>query len=92
MAEQCVELSGEYDLSRKAELASLFESLAGDDPVVIDLAKVSYLDSTMLNELSLFRLRNQERQITLRGANENIRRILRLVKFDTLFRVTDGES
>ncbi|MGB6517172.1 MAG: STAS domain-containing protein [Candidatus Cybelea sp.] len=92
VAEICVELSGEYDLSRKQELALLFESLEGNDPVVIDLAKVSYLDSTMLNELSIFRSRNPERQITLRGANQNIRRILRLVNFDSLFNVTEAES
>ncbi len=92
VSEVCVELSGEYDLSRRQELALLFESLQGDDPVVIDLAKVSYLDSTMLNELSIFRSRNRERQITLRGANENIRRILRLVDFDSLFNVTEAES
>lgn len=92
VAEICVELSGEYDLSRKQELALLFESLEGNDPVVIDLAKVSYLDSTMLNELSIFRSRNPERQITLRGANQNIRRILRLVNFDSLFNVTEAQS
>ncbi|MFZ0031081.1 MAG: STAS domain-containing protein [Candidatus Cybelea sp.] len=92
MAEICVELSGEYDLSRKQELALLFESLEGNDPVVIDLANVSYLDSTMLNELSIFRSRNPERQITLRGANQNIRRILRLVNFDSLFNVTEAQS
>ncbi|MGA9944159.1 MAG: STAS domain-containing protein [Candidatus Cybelea sp.] len=92
VAEICVELSGEYDLSRKQELALLFESLEGNDPVVIDLAKVSYLDSTMLNELSIFRSRNPERQIALRGANQNIRRILRLVNFDSLFNVTEAES
>ncbi|MGA8099208.1 MAG: STAS domain-containing protein [Candidatus Cybelea sp.] len=92
VSEVCVELSGEYDLRRRQELALLFESLQGDDPVVIDLAKVSYLDSTMLNELSIFRSRNRERQITLRGANENIRRILRLVDFDSLFNVTEAES
>jgi HptB-dependent secretion and biofilm anti anti-sigma factor len=92
VAEVCVELSGEYDLNRKHELALIFESLEGDDPIVIDLAKVSYLDSTMLNELSILRSRNQARQITLRGASENIRRILRLVNFDTLFNVTEAES
>jgi anti-anti-sigma factor len=92
VAEVCVELSGEYDLSRKQELALLFESLEGNEPVVIDLAKVSYLDSTMLNELSIFRSRNPERQITLRGANQNIRRILRLVNFDSLFNVAEAES
>jgi anti-anti-sigma factor len=92
VAEVCVELSGDYDISRKRELALLFESLDGDDPVVIDLAKVSYLDSTMLNELSIFRSRNRERQITLRGANPNVRRILRLVNFDSLFNVAETQS
>ena len=92
VAEQFVELAGEYDLSRKAEVGALFESLEGNEPLVIDLAKVTYLDSTLLNELSVLRRRNHERQITLRGANANIRRILNLVNFGALFRIADGES
>jgi anti-anti-sigma factor len=92
VAEQFVELAGEYDLSRKAEVGALFDSLEGNEPLVIDLAKVTYLDSTLLNELSVLRRRNNERQITLRGANANIRRILNLVNFGALFSIADGES
>jgi anti-anti-sigma factor len=87
MAETRIELDGEYDLSRKEELSSLFAALDGDGPVVIDMARVSYIDSTILKELSTLRLHQPEREITLAGANSNVKRILRLVSFDSLFRI-----
>jgi anti-anti-sigma factor len=88
LEERRIELEGEYDLSRKAELASLFASVDGNDPLVIDMAKVSYLDSTMLNELSLLRLQQRDRQITLAGLSPNLRRILEIANFERLFRIS----
>jgi anti-anti-sigma factor len=86
-AELRVELDGEYDISRRQELMSLFASLDGNDPIVIDMAKVSYIDSTILHELSILRARDHERPITLFGANANVRRILQFVSFDRVFEI-----
>jgi anti-anti-sigma factor len=91
MAELRIELNGEYDLARKQELSALFDSLAGDDPVVIDITNVTYVDSTALRELSTLRLRNPDRAITLFGPNSNVRRVFALASFDRVFDIRDAD-
>src|SRR5579871_3091529 len=46
-----VELSGEYDLARKQEVAALFAAVNGKASITIDMREVTYVDSTFLNEL-----------------------------------------
>jgi anti-anti-sigma factor len=82
-------LEGEYDLTRKDEIATLFESIDTDEPLVIDMAGVTYIDSTMLSELARLRVRHSHRPITLAGANTHVRRVLAIAKFDKIFHVTD---
>jgi anti-anti-sigma regulatory factor len=84
-----VQLDGEYDLSRKEQVAALFGALPGDGPVTIDLSKVTYIDSTFLHELAALRLRFKEQSITLTGASAGVKRILKLVKFERLFVLVD---
>jgi anti-anti-sigma factor len=83
-----LELDGEYDLNRKQELASLFEALDADAPIEIDLSRVTYLDSTVLHELAALRLRCH-REITLVGANANLRRVFHVTNFDELFHIIE---
>jgi anti-anti-sigma factor len=84
-----IELVGEYDLSRKDEVARLFGSINGEPSVVIDMAKVSYIDSTFLNELGALRLRDESRSIRLSRPNEHVRRILKIVNFDEVFDIAE---
>jgi anti-anti-sigma factor len=84
-----VELDGEYDLNRKEEVAQLFASLSTDGPAVLDMSRVTYVDSTFLRELAVLHLRFKEFPVTLVGVDSNVERILRIVKFDRLFRFAD---
>lgn len=84
-----VKFGGECDLRRKDEIAGLFSSLGGEGSVVIDMTAVTYIDSFFLGELSMLRLRDGARSITLAGANENVRRILKTVSFDEIFDITE---
>jgi anti-anti-sigma factor len=84
-----VELDGEYDLSQKELLASLFGTLRANAPATIDLTKVTYVDSTFLNALAVLRGRFKGYAITLLGANATVLRALRLVGFDRLFELAD---
>lgn len=84
-----IELSGEYDLSRKDELSSIFASLAPDGPATIDLTRVNYVDSTFLHVLAALHFRLKEHGVTLVGANSQVRRLLGIVKFDQLFHIAD---
>jgi anti-anti-sigma factor len=84
-----IELEGEYDLSRREQIAAIFGSLRADRPIIIDLTKVTFIDSTFLHLLATLRLRFKEQPITLTGATANVKRILKLVKFEQLFVLTD---
>lgn len=84
-----IALDGEYDLSRKDEVAELFKTLDGDGALVIDLTNVTYIDSTVLHELAALRLRWADRSITLEGVNQHIRRVFDVVNFDQIFEIVD---
>jgi anti-anti-sigma factor len=84
-----VKLTGEYDLARKAELETAFDSVPTTEPLTIDLSDVSYVDSTFLNVIASLSFRFQGIPITLRGSNQKLRRVLHLMSFDRLFRIVD---
>lgn len=86
-----VALDGEYDLSRKEEVASLFARLVPDSPAVVDMSSVTYIDSTFLHQLALLHFRFKDFPVTLVNVRPNVKRILGIVKFDRLFRFA-GES
>lgn len=79
-----IELIGEYDLSQKVEIATLFGALAPDGPATIDMSEVNYVDSSFLNELLKLRKRLGH-PITLLVRSEHLRRVLRVVNFEQLF-------
>lgn len=81
----CITLSGEYDVARKGELSAAFAAVVNGAPVTIDLAEVTYIDSTFLNELASLRLRMEHRPIILVGAAPNILRLFALTKLDRFF-------
>lgn len=80
-----IELVGEYDLSQKPDLAALFGALEPHGPATIDMTQVTYVDSSFLKELVKLRKRLIPHRITLLVRSANVRRLLRLVKFDLLF-------
>jgi anti-anti-sigma regulatory factor len=85
-----IELSGEYDVSRREAIASLFETLRADVPLVIDLTKCTYVDSTFLGELVKLRRRFTEYPITLFGASGSVMHVLQTVHFGTLFEIPEA--
>jgi anti-anti-sigma regulatory factor len=74
-----IERNGEYDLPQREQAASPFEALRPDGPAVIDLTKVTYVDSVFLRELVKLRRRFGEHSITLIGASDSVMFILRQV-------------
>jgi anti-anti-sigma regulatory factor len=82
-----IELVGEYDLSQITETAALFDALSPDGPATIDMTRVSYVDSSFLKELVKLRARLIPHRITLLVGQENVRRLLRIVKFEMLFEI-----
>ncbi len=84
-----VELAGEYDLSRSAELSSIFGALSADGPAVIDMTNVTFVDSSFLYALVTLHSRFEAWGVTLTGVQPPIRRILQRVAFQELFRISD---
>lgn len=84
-----IALAGEYDLSRRTEVAELFKSIDGHPSVVIDLSNVTYIDSTILAALATLRNQDLGRSIQLAGANKHIDRVLKVVGFDQVFDLID---
>lgn len=80
-----IELSGEYDLSRKDELTKAFASVTDGVPVTVDMSAVTYVDSTFLGALAAMRIRLGELPVTLVGVQPNIARILQIAKLDGFF-------
>jgi anti-anti-sigma factor len=79
-----IELEGEYDIARRDELARAFASL-GNGPATIDLSRVTYLDSIFMQQLVLLYRRLVEHGVTLKGANENVLKLLRIAGLDQFF-------
>jgi anti-anti-sigma factor len=79
-----IKLKGEYDLARQDEIAKEFAGLDGDPTVIVDLSEVTYLDSTVLRELALLRLKRLDRHISLVGADQNVRRLLKIAGLERI--------
>ena len=86
-----VELSGEYDLTRRDEVALLFGELIPGGPVVVDVTDVTYVDSAFLHALTALHFRFKEWGVTLVGARPQIRRVLQVMDFERLFTLVDAE-
>ncbi len=59
----------------------------GTEAVVIDLGQLDYIDSSALGMLLLARdtAGRHKRRIALRGARDQVARVLAMARFDTLF-------
>jgi anti-anti-sigma factor len=79
--------SGEIDISRVSELRDEIMALATDRPVVLDLSRVSYLDSSGLGMLVLLRKRLARcgMAVTLVDVQPHVRRIFDVTGLDRGF-------
>jgi anti-sigma B factor antagonist len=88
-------LSGDLDLSATDTVhAAVAEALREDTctSVCLDLAEVTFIDSTGLGALVAIRNQCLERQITLvlRRPSPTVRRLLQISTLDTVFTLTDS--
>ena len=87
-----IELDGEYDLSRRDEVAKLFGAIATNtEELVIDVSRVSYVDSSFCHELAQLRKRLNGRRITLISPCPHLWRLFSMLAFDTVFCIVDEE-
>lgn len=84
-----VSLEGEYDLSRRDELAAVFGAVDSNGPAIIDMAQVTFVDSSFLYELVALRTRLKEWGVTLRGVQPPIRRVFQITSLYRLFSIPE---
>ncbi len=86
-------LSGEMDLRAAPELReALLKALAdGQGSVLLDLAELSFIDSTIISVLIMARKRadTSDGEVRLRAVPGRIQRILAITGIDSLFPVDD---
>lgn len=49
-----IALAGEYDIARQGELRALLQAVEHEGEVIVDLTRVTYIDSSALRALSEF--------------------------------------
>ena len=89
-----LEIGGEIDVYTAPQLRERLIALveAGDRQVIVDLARVEFLDSTGLGVLvgALKRLRGVEGELTLVCAQERLLKIFRITGLDRVFRLFES--
>lgn len=90
-----IELIGDLDIYNnkkfKEKLADIYEEL--DKHIVVDCAKLEYIDSTGLGSfISLLKLtRDEEKEITVKNLKKNIKKVFKITDLDKLFNLGDDE-
>jgi anti-anti-sigma factor len=84
-----IRLSGELDLAAQDDLRRLLEPAACADAAIIDLADVTYMDSSAVACFVQLKkdmmIRGGAGCIKLENASPRVRRLLQLCALDTLF-------
>jgi anti-sigma B factor antagonist len=84
-----LELSGRLDMAGSVELENKLEGVcsAGDARVILDMAEVSYVNSTGIRVLvRFFRMMQQSnRELVLAGMTHNVQRAMHLVGLQGVF-------
>ncbi len=89
MTVKVVKLDGDLDFSRKAPITDLLAEADNADIAIIDLAGVTYIDSSCLSCLALHKKRMHENGtagvLRIAGASESLRRIFEICGLDKTF-------
>ena len=89
MTVKVVKLDGDLDFSRKALIASRLAEADNMDIAIVDVAGVSYIDSSCLSALALQKKRMHENGtaaiLRIAGASQSLRRIFEICGLDKSF-------
>ena len=91
-----VELTGEIDIYRTAEVDGALVSVENADLAIVDLAKVTYFDLTLINGLVRLRrrmsARRQDSIVRIDGATAHLRRILEVTNLASVFELSSSRE
>lgn len=88
-----VQINGEINISTSPSLKKIFEKEASKK-IVVDLEKVSYIDSSGLATLVevLKRARSQGGALGLAGMSDKVRSLFEITKLDKLFSIFPNQQ
>ena len=88
-----LQVAGEINISTSPDLRKVFEKNAGKK-LVVDLAKVNYIDSSGLATLveMLKKMKSQGGSLGLAGMSEKVKSLFEITKLDKLFLVYNTQA
>lgn len=85
------ELSGKFTFSNTVQFKELLDRVEKEAPpaVEVDLTKISFVDSAALGMLLLLKdaATKHAAPVTLKGANGQVEKLLRMSRFDQIFSI-----
>ena len=89
-----IALGGELDMAAAPAVRARVDAAAGEPAVVIDLAAVTFIDSSVLKELlrASLELRRYETRLVLAGVGSAVQRLLNLTRTGELFTVAEDRA
>lgn len=84
-----ISISGNFDFSVQKAFRDAYQNNDEVAAYSVDLVNTDYMDSSALGMLLLLRKHagGDSADVSLRGANETVRKILDIAKFDKLFSI-----
>ena len=85
-----IAIDGRFDFSQhKAFREAYKDADARESRFIVDLSEASYLDSSALGMLLLLRefVGSDRERVRIRGASDDVARVLKIANFDKLFTV-----
>lgn len=85
-----ISISGNFDFSVQKAFRDAYQNNDGVAIYSVNLVNTDYMDSSALGMLLLLRKHagGENAEVSLRGANGNVRKILEIAKFDDLFSIS----
>jgi len=87
---QTISISGRFDFTSHNEFRDCYRNLQPGAAVKLDFSQCDYLDSSALGMLLLLRehLSGDDSHIEISGTNREVRGILDVANFDSLFKIS----
>ena len=89
-------MDGDLDLSRSVEIGRAIQRAESFEPgvLVLDLRRVTFLDSTMLREIvaAHLRARREGRRIAVAAVSEAVRRVFRITLLECRVEIVDDPA
>ncbi len=82
-----ISISGNFDFSIQKAFRDAYQDTDADASYVVNLMETEYMDSSALGMLLMLRKHagDERSNVSLFGANQSVRKILDVAKFDRLF-------